>query len=198
MDRLVLASQSPRRLALCRQIGLLPEVVKPGIDETQLPGESASDLVLRLSMEKANVVADADEGAVVIAGDSVVCVDLDVFGKPVDATDARRMLEKLSGRTHSVLSGLVVRSKSDVFSCVEETKVSMVELAAETIESYLATDEWQDRAGAFSIQGRAGAFVDGIEGSHSNVVGLPVHKLFKGLVKVGYRNQAFWGLASDA
>ena len=196
MDRLILGSQSPQRLALCRQLGLDPEVIAPDVDETTMPGELASDLVLRLAIDKAKAVSVMNADAVVIAGDSVVSVNEKVLGKPADREVARSMLQSLSDTTHSVFSGLAVVAGDKVFNCVAETKLSFVKLSPEIIEAYLETNEWEGKAGACCIQGMGEAFVHALEGSYSNVVGLPLHKLFEGLTEVGFSGGAFWGATS--
>ncbi len=197
MDRLVLASQSPQRLALCRQLDLEPEVVDPAVDETPLEGESAAELVLRLAKAKAGAVIDSNPDAIVIAGDSVVAADSEILGKPSDVVEARQMLQLLSGRTHSVFTGLSLQAGSRSFDNVEETQVTFIELSSAIVEAYLSTGEWKGRAGACGIQGKGEAFISRIEGSYSNVVGLPVHKLLEGLVELGFSGGSFWGTYQD-
>jgi septum formation protein len=168
---LTLASTSPRRRELLAVLGIPFHVVAPaGVDETPLDGESPGEVARRLAVEKAQSV-NADP---VLAADTVVEVDGDILGKPVDADDARRMLQRLSGRTHLVHTGVAVRSGEQIEVEVVTTSVRFAPLTPEAIEWYLDTGEPFDKAGAYAIQGAGGAFVEGVEGSVSNVVGLPL------------------------
>jgi septum formation protein len=168
---LILASTSPRRRELISVLGIPFRVVAPvGVDETPLDGESPRELACRLAAEKARSV----DGDPVVAADTVVEVDGDILGKPADADDARRMLRRLSGRTHLVHTGVAVRSGDRVGVDVVTTSVRFVPLSPKAIEWYLETGEPFDKAGAYAVQGAGGVFVEGIEGSVSNVVGLPL------------------------
>jgi septum formation protein len=170
---LTLASTSPRRRELIAVLGVPFRVVAPdGVDETPLDGESPREMVCRLAVDKARSV----DGDPVVAADTVVEVDGDILGKPVDTDDARRMLERLSGRSHLVHTGVAVRSgeSGDVEVAVVTTSVGFVPMTPQAIEWYLDTGEPFDKAGAYAIQGAGGVFVEGIEGSVSNVVGLPL------------------------
>jgi nucleoside triphosphate pyrophosphatase len=181
---LVLASTSPRRVELLGLLGVPFRAVAPdGVDETPAVGERPVGLAQRLAVEKARSV----DGAPVIAADTVVEVDGDILGKPVDADDARRMLQRLSGRTHQVHTAVAVRSAAHVEVEVVTTAVRFVPLADEAIEWYLATGEPFDKAGAYAIQGAGGAFVEGVEGSVSNVVGLPLPTVVQLLDRQGIR-----------
>ena len=174
--RLVLASGSPRRRELLALLGLPFDVVPVDVDESVPPGEMPRDLVRRLAIDKAGplAVADLDADLVVLAADTTVDVAGEILGKPTDPDDARRMLRALSGRTHLVHTGVAVRRAGRTLHEVVTTIVSMTPLTDSSIEWYLATGEPMDKAGAYAIQGAGGAFVAGIEGSASNVVGLPL------------------------
>ena len=174
---LVLASASPRRLELLSRLQVDVEVRPADVDETPRDGESADELVLRLA--EAKVRAVARPGEVVVGADTVVCVDDDVFGKPVDAADAERMLRALSDRTHEVVTGTAVSlgSPDDVRSIVTRSQVTFVELSDDDVAWYLATGEPFDKAGAYGHQGRAGRFVRSIDGSWTSIVGLPLAEL---------------------
>jgi septum formation protein len=178
--RLVLASASPRRAELLRSAGLQFDTVPADIDESTLPGEAPSDYVARLSNEKASVVAArVGGGAVVVAADTTVDVDGLILEKPIDDSDARRMLRLLSGRTHLVHTGVTVSwfpetRAGGTTTCVVETAVRFVELTDRAIDWYLATGEHAGKAGAYGIQGAAGALVERIDGSVTNVIGLPL------------------------
>ncbi|MEP7044013.1 MAG: Maf family protein [Dokdonella sp.] len=177
--RIFLASQSPRRRELLRQLGIDFEVLDVDVAEQRLPGEPAEDYVSRVAHEKAGaglmqVVGVA--GALVIGADTEVVLDDEVFGKPADAAAAASMLGRLSGRSHRVLSTLwCVDAAREAYA----TSVSRVEFAALTeadIAAYVATGEAFGKAGSYAIQGRAAAFVRRLEGSYSGVMGLPLHE----------------------
>jgi septum formation protein len=170
MDRLILASGSPRRRALLGQLGLPFSVVVPDIDETPQSGEDPRDVVRRLAAAKAQAVG----GSPVLAADTIVEIDGQVLGKPTDATDARRMLGLLSGRTHHVHTGVALRDGEQLDAAVVTTDVTFIALTAGAVDWYLQTGEPFDKAGAYALQGHGGVFVDSIHGSASNVVGLPL------------------------
>ena len=172
---LVLASGSPRRCELLSNLGLTFETDVSNEDE-HFSGTPA-ETVGYLCRMKAEAVARRHENSLVLGSDTVVAVDGLVLGKPKDRADAERMLKMLSGRWHSVFTGVcVVNTKTGkTVSRVEETMVHFVPVDAESLSAYLDTKEPYDKAGAYAIQGMAGAFIDRIEGSYSNVVGLPMH-----------------------
>jgi septum formation protein len=181
---LVLASASPRRHELLRSVGLEFDVMPADIDESVRPGELPAAYVVRLSREKAAVVAGRlGADAIVVAADTTVDVDGQILEKPIDAADARRMLGLLSGRTHLVHTGVAVLRTSEASSAVGsggtgsvvvETAVEFVALAAEIVEWYIATGEPFGKAGAYAIQGAGGALVRRLDGSVTNVIGLPL------------------------
>ncbi|MEP4147599.1 MAG: Maf family protein [Halioglobus sp.] len=174
---LILASASPRRRELLDQIGVAHRCEPADIDETRQSQEKPEDYVLRMAMEKAATVAlrHSGESVAVLAADTSVVIDEDVLGKPVDHFDGLGMLARLSGRSHSVLTGICLNiGNGEVLSELVETRVQFVQLTREQCEAYLATQEPWDKAGGYGIQGLAGAFVSAIEGSYSNVVGLPL------------------------
>ncbi len=173
--RLVLASASPRRAELLRSVGLEFVVVPADIDESVRVGESPVDYVSRLSAEKASAVAEGfGPGTVVVAADTTVDVDGEILGKPADAVDARRLLGLLSGRTHLVHTGVTVSSGTGGSGVVVETAVEFVELTESTVEWYVGTGEPFDKAGGYAIQGAGGALVRRVDGSVTNVIGLPL------------------------
>ncbi len=170
---IVLASASPRRRELLRSAGIRALIVPADLDETPRPQEAPADLVQRLSLAKARRIASA--GTIVLAADTVVVVDDNILGKPVDAADAGRMLRSLSGRTHAVLTGLsVIDPSGSARTHVERTDVTFVTLTAADIDWYVATGEPLDKAGAYGIQGAAARFVERVRGSYTNIVGLPL------------------------
>jgi septum formation protein len=169
---LVLASGSPRRSMLLVQVGLEFEVRRPDIDETPLVGELPTDYVARLSARKASAVARPDE--IVVAADTTVEIDQMILEKPTDDNDARRMLRMLSGRTHHVHTGFTVIGSNRSVTDVVTTAVTFVELTNQMIDWYVGTGEPRDKAGAYAIQERGAALVKSVEGSVTNVVGLPL------------------------
>ena len=183
--RLVLASASPRRADLLRAAGFAFVVRPASIDESATPHESAAALVQRLAAAKAAAVAIADPLDVVIGADTVVVLDGRILGKPRDDGDATAMLERLSGRGHEVLTGVAVRQGGRAIVSVEETRVYFAPLRADEIAWYVASGEPRDKAGAYGIQGLASRFVERIEGSHANVVGLPVAAVQRALKSLG-------------
>jgi septum formation protein len=181
--RLVLASASPRRSELLRSVGLEFEVIPADIDESVRPGETPAGYVARLSADKAAAVAErVGSDVIVVAADTTVDVDGLILEKPVDASDARRMLGLLSGRTHLVHTGVTVLRSVGVGSAKAgsgstigvETAVEFVELTPETVEWYVATGEPFGKAGGYAIQGAGGALVRRLDGSVTNVIGLPL------------------------
>lgn len=189
MFKIVLASNSPRRLMLLRQIGIEPVVVPSHVPEYSKEGESPEDTALRLATEKAREVARQFKEGFVIGADTVVVIDGEQLGKPKDINDARRMLRLLSGRSHVVVTGLaVINSKSSEQKLtLVKTKVTFKPLSEEDIDAYISTGDPMDKAGAYGIQGRAAAFIEGIEGCYSNVVGLPLSEMMDILKALGVR-----------
>jgi len=172
---LVLASASPRRLDLLRQIGLEPAAIDPAdTDETPVPAEAPRVYALRMAMAKLAVVAPRHPGATVIAADSVVALGRRILPKAETEAEARRCLALLSGRRHRVLGGVAVGSAGQVSTRLVETVVRFKRLEPSEVEGYIQSGEWQGKAGGYAIQGRAAAFVAFVSGSYSNVVGLPL------------------------
>jgi nucleoside triphosphate pyrophosphatase len=200
---IVLASASPRRQELLRNAGI-PFAVQPAdINETPLAGESPRDCAERLAREKALAVFQNQPGEYVLGADTIVVVDDTVLGKPRDAEDAARMLRLLSGRTHAVITGVclvgrkvasgqwsVVSSAGttedpELRTASETTLVTMCALSDDEIGNYVATGEPMDKAGAYAIQGIASRWIPRIEGDYSNVVGLPVARVYAMLREEG-------------
>jgi septum formation protein len=183
--RLVLASSSPRRRELLSSLGISFEVKGADIDESVRPEESPPAYVERLAREKAAAVAARFPGALVLAADTSVVLDEQILGKPTDVADAERMLAALSGRGHSVLTGVAVAGPLER-SRVIGTEVRFRQLAAREIAWYARTGEPMDKAGAYAIQGIAGAFISEIRGSPTNVVGLPLWETVELLQQAGF------------
>ncbi|MFM8535428.1 MAG: Maf family protein [Acidimicrobiia bacterium] len=171
---LILASRSPRRSELLTAAGISFEVLAADIDETPHANETPVAYVERLAIEKARAVLAVRPDARVLGADTTVTIDGEILGKPVNDADAARMLRLLSGRVHDVHTGVAVASSAGVRSAVDTTRVWFTAMTDEDISWYVATGEPVDRAGAYAIQGFASRFIGRIEGSYSNVVGLPV------------------------
>lgn len=175
--RLVLASQSPRRLALLAQIGVSADPRPADIDETPFAQESPGDYVLRLAREKALACQPVALDEVVLAADTAVVVGKRILGKPEDRRHAAAMLALLSGRSHQVMTAVALRRGELVESLLVVTEVSFGPLSEAQIQAYLASGEADDKAGAYGIQGIAAQFVSRINGSYSAVVGLPLFEV---------------------
>lgn len=171
---MILASQSPRRAELLRLIIPQFEVKPADVDETPWPGERPEAYVERLARLKAQTSARDAPSEIVLGADTVVVQDGQLLGKPLDETDARRMLTLLSGRTHRVLTGIAVVCGTRVLSQVVETHVSLRVITPEEMTAYWRSGEPRDKAGGYGIQGLAARFVTSIHGSYTNVVGLPL------------------------
>jgi septum formation protein len=181
---LILASASPRRAELLSSAGFVFDVAPADVDETPAPDEAPEPYALRVARDKAATGARRDPDNTVLAADTVVAVGGQILGKPADLADAERMLRLLSGVIHQVHTAVVVRRGADERSDVVTTRVRFVPLTASEIAWYVASGESAGKAGAYAIQGRGARFIDWIEGSWSNVVGLPiatVHRLLERL-----------------
>lgn len=190
MDAIILASSSPRRRELLSQAGI-PYTVKPGnVDEEKVkfsgtPEQKAEHLAYTKAMD---VAKNIDRG-LVLGADTIVVCDGEIFGKPIDESDALRMLESLSGREHFVITGLALvdAASGKVKKGYETTKVKFSSLTAEEIQAYIKTGEPFGKAGAYAVQGRGALLVEGLNGCYSNVVGLPLKKLDNMLKEFGIR-----------
>ena len=171
----ILASGSPRRRELLQQIGALFRVEVSEAEELS-QAESPAELVRLNAAAKAEAVAREHPGEAVLGADTVVALEGKIYGKPRDAAEACSMLAALSGRRHEVLTGIAWVSGGQTFSEAVSTQVQFGELTAEEISRYVATGEPLDKAGAYALQGGAAVFIEGIEGSYSNVVGLPLYR----------------------
>jgi len=195
---LYLASQSPRRLELLRQIGLAPSALylrngsgRLDVDETPLPGEPAMDYVLRLARLKAEAgdLARHQRSLAVwpiVAADTAVTLDGQILGKPADAEEAAAMLRRYSGRSHTVLTGVAVGFKGRLEVALSESTVTFRALSEAEIAAYVASREPFDKAGGYGIQGRAAMFVEHLNGSYSGVMGLPLCETARLLEEVGF------------
>lgn len=188
---LVLASASPRRRELLDRAGVSHEVMPANIDERTIAGESALDMTLRLAREKATVVArrlGAEPRRLVLGSDTTVVLDERIFGKPVDAEDAVSLLGELTGRTHQVITAvaLVDSGSLAVWDRAVESRVTMRSATPEQLRRYVESGEPLDKAGAYAIQGEGAWLISGLEGSLTNVIGLPVEETLELLAKAGH------------
>ena len=183
--RLVLASTSPRRADLLRSAGFGFDIDATSIDESVLVGESPAAHVRRLAREKAGVTAARHLEAAVLGADTVVVIDDLILGKPSDAADAGRMLTRLQGRTHEVVTGIALWCAGRVEEAVETSAVTFAPMSEDEIAWYVGSGEPQDKAGAYAIQGLGSRFVTRISGSYSNVVGLPMARVYRLLQALG-------------
>jgi len=188
--RLVLGSGSPRRLELLAVLGITPDAVRaPDIDEDPARGELPRPYCARIAAEKvAAVEAAADD--IVLCADTTVALGRRILGKPADAAEAEAFLKSLSGRRHRVYTAVAVRRGDRLWERVVESRVRMKQLSKPEIDGYLATGDWQGKAGGYSIQGPAGAFIPWISGSHSAIVGLPLAETASLLAAAGW---PVWG-----
>ena len=179
--RLILASASPRRHELLQQLGVDFEIIVADIDETPTVGEQPGEFVLRMAREKAlEVLCREKRGLPVLGSDTAVILDETILGKPVDRTDAVRMLEALSGRTHQVFSAVAIAiGENEVLEALNITRVTFADLDTVWIEAYCDTGDPMDKAGAYGVQNKAGEKISRIEGSFYGVMGLPLYETVK-------------------
>ena len=187
--RIILASQSPRRRELLSLIGIPHEVRPADLDETIWPGEVPVSHAERLARSKAEAIATRESGAVVIGADTIVVLDGEILGKPRDASEAAATLRRLSGRTHTVHTAVAVARNGQTVSGVESVEVTFRPLTDVQIETYIATGEPMDKAGAYGIQGYGAVIVERVHGDYFAVMGLALGRLVEllGQVGVSYR-----------
>lgn len=174
---LILASASPRRIELLKQAGITPDDIIPAdIDETPLPDESPAAYAKRISSAKAKKIAETRNNAIVLAADTVVAAGRRILPKTETEAEARKCLTLLSGRRHKVLTAVSIISPSGHKSCLVTSVVQFKRLSEAEIAAYLASKEWQGKAGGYAIQGKAATLITFISGSYSNIVGLPLYE----------------------
>jgi septum formation protein len=187
--RLILASASPRRRDLLASVGVVPDEIRPAdIDETPRKGELPRPYAERLAAEKAAAVAEAagDPDALVLSADTVVAAGRRILGKPETEAEARDFLDLLSGRRHRVLTAVALRRGAREWARRVETQVKMKRLSEDEMAAYLRSGEWRGKAGGYAIQGIGAAFIPWINGSYTNVVGLPLTETANLLIGAGY------------
>ncbi len=183
MSQIILASESPRRKELLKQLGLKFKVVPSHFKEDMSLNMPPAKLVEYLSFKKAEVVAKKYPKAIIISADTLVLLKGKVLGKPKNFLDAKKMLQNLSGRVHQVITGFTILNKDKIISKSVSTKIKFRKLSQKEITVYINTKEFMDKAGAYAIQGRGGIFVETIVGDYTNIVGLPISNLIKELEK---------------
>lgn len=191
--RLVLASASPRRREILETLGLAFEIRAAEMDESLISGESPYDAAERLAREKAERVSASERDAVIVAADTLVILEGRPLGKPADREDAVRMLRELAGRRHEVVTGLAVAHGGALWSGRDVSGVVFAPMSDEEIRLYAASGEPDDKAGAYALQGIGACFIERVEGSPSNVIGLPVRLLARLLGEAGIRLPASGG-----
>ena len=184
--RLILGSGSPRRKELLAQIGVVPDDIRPpDIDETPLKGELPKPYCSRIAREKA-LATEAGDSDIVLCADTTVALGRRILGKPADAGQAAEFLISLGGRRHKIITSVVVRKGSDVWQRDVVSEAKMKRLSDDELNAYLASADWQGKAGGYAIQGPAGAFIPWISGSFTGIVGLPLAETAALLQAAGY------------
>jgi septum formation protein len=187
VNRIVLASASPRRYELLRQIGITAEVLAANIDESMLTNEMANVCVNRLAQAKAAAVASMHPDAIVVAADTLISCENIVLGKPSNIEDALMIWHKLSNKTHQVFTGVAVFFQEYKLSIVNVSDVTFAEISDESMQAYWLTGEPIDKAGAYAIQGHAAAWIKEIRGSYSGIMGLPLFETAQLLKSLGVK-----------
>ena len=185
MPVLVLASGSPRRRQLLEMLGIEHRVVPPDVDETRRAGEAPADYVVRLAREKARAVSGREPKALVLAADTTVILGDELFAKPATVGEAVEMLGRLAGRTHQVYTGVALAQGERVETALDVSDVTFRRLSRDQIANYVATGEPMDKAGAYAIQGKGAALIDGIRGDFFGVMGLPLRLVLDLLERFG-------------
>ena len=183
LPKIVLASGSPRRKEILTSVGWQFISIAPDIDESERDGESPADYVVRLAREKAEAVAASNPGSVVLGADTTVVADGQIMGKPVDMDDARRMVRILAANWHEVLTGVAVVRNGETRLAIQRTRVKFSSMTDDEIEFLATMGDPLDKAGAYAVQAQAALFIEGIEGDHWNIVGLPVRLVYQLVTK---------------
>ena len=182
---IILASKSPRRKQLLSMMGLEFTVQTADIDETMDPSQTPAHEVAAVSARKAEKIAALHLQDVIVSADTIVVIDGKILGKPKDEQDAARMLRLLSGRTHTVYTGLTVHADGKANTQVVSTGVTFRDLSDAEIAAYIETKEPMDKAGSYAVQGFFARYIEGLKGSYANVMGLPVHLVYQKLKELG-------------
>lgn len=185
LPKLILASGSPRRVEILNSVGWKFEKHVADIDESLLEGEAHENYVVRLAREKAEAVAVKFPDSIVLGADTTVVIDDHILGKPVDMSDARRMLRLLSGNWHEVLTGIAVVRNGVTRSALQRTRVKFIDMTDQEIEFLAAEGDPLDKAGAYAVQAQAALFIEKVEGEYWNVVGLPINLVYQLVIQKG-------------
>ncbi|OGH09055.1 MAG: septum formation protein Maf [Candidatus Levybacteria bacterium RBG_16_35_6] len=194
MRKIVLASKSPRRKGLLKQMGIDFIVDVSDVDEDKFSHSSPVDLVKKISKEKARIVSKRHKDAIIISADTIVVLNGKIIGKPKDKKDAKEILMNLSGKTHIVITGFTIldtKNKKEITKTVK-SKVKVKKLSRKEINNYVETGEPLDKAGAYGIQDKGGVLIESVSGDCFNVVGLPIFDLSQSLKKFGIEVSDFW------
>ena len=189
-ELIILASASPRRRELLGQMGVRHDIHPVCVEEAPLPGETPRDFTRRVALDKATTAWEELQGGggrLVLGADTAVSLNREIFGKPGDADDAFRILERLSGRTHRVTTAVAAVMEGERRLCLSDSQVTFGSLSPSDIDAYIASGEPLDKAGAYGIQGLAAVFIERLEGSYSGVVGLPIFETAALLAEFGHR-----------
>jgi septum formation protein len=192
MQQIILASKSPRRKRILEQVGVKFTVDVSEFDEESVSFKSSKEMVEKLSLEKAKVVAKRHADAIIIAADTTVVMEGEIIGKPKSVADAKRILRKFSGKTHTVITGFTIIGGKKTLTDSVASKVKFKKLTKDEIDVYVATGEPMDKAGGYGIQDKAGLFIEAIEGDYFNVVGLPLLAVSEALKKFGVNIIKSW------
>ena len=187
-----LASKSPRRKELLKQIGLNFTVDISEIDERRFSHSSPLNLVKNLAKAKARIISKKHKDAIIIAADTLVVLNKEIIGKPKSKRDAMQMLKKLNGKTHLVITGFTILDSKKEITEIVKTKVKFKKMTKKEIDDYVKTGEPLDKAGGYGIQGKGAIFIEGIKGDFFNVVGLPIYALSKALERSGVDVSSYW------
>lgn len=179
LPKLILASGSPRRAEILTSVGWEFTIAIPDVDESEIEGETPDEYVVRLAKIKAEKVASDHRDQIVLGADTTVVIDGQIIGKPLDLSDARRMLKLLSGNWHDVLTGVAIVRNGDTHSGIQRTRVKFVVMNDAEIDFLTDHGDPLDKAGAYAVQAQAGLFVESIEGEYWNVMGLPVSLVYE-------------------
>jgi len=190
-QKIVLASESPRRAELLRNAGINPLVMPSPYEEQPIPGLKPEEVAKKHAFEKAKAIADVLEEGIVVAADTVVSIDGEIIEKPNDREHAKEIIQRQQGREFDVISGICIidENRNRIVNTYETTKVKFYAMDEEEIEWYLDTEEWKDKSGAFAAQGFGSRFIESVNGDFLSVVGLPIHKIYKTLKNWGYANE---------
>ena len=186
--KIILASGSPRRKELLLQIGITPEIMVSHVEE-KITSDVPSEVVMSLAKQKAvDVAKEREKGDIILGSDTVVAVDGKILGKPKNHKEAEEMIQKLAGRSHQVYTGVCIvkkGEKDEILTFFDETDIKVAKMTEKEILEYAGSEEPMDKAGAYAVQGFFARYIEGLNGSYANVMGLPVHLVYQKLKELG-------------